>query len=88
MTYYNFFEHCLNTTKNKYQELINDLHSCRRPTLKQEVSEILKQIDTALLYGELTAAEAKYLKDEFNKLDFMNISAARMAARQSQKMRI
>ena len=87
MTYYKFFEGCLNTAKKKFYELIDDQHSCRRPTLKQELVEILKQIDTALSYGELTAAEAKFLKDEFNKLDFMNISAAGMAAKQSQKMR-
>ena len=82
---YNFFLGCLNVAKKKHQDLINDLHSCRRPTLRDEVVGILKQIDIALSYGELTAEEAKFLKDEFNKLDFMNISIARAAVRQSQK---
>ena len=81
-----FFLRLPGNRKKKHLDLINDLHAVRRPTLQAEVSEILSEIDISLMHGELTQDEAKNLKDEFRKLDFMNISAARIAKRQSDKL--
>jgi len=62
MSTYNFFKHCLDTTKKKFAEY-------KRPsaTFYLEVKEIRQQLYIALLYEEISEEEYKELDREFER---------------------
>ena len=84
--YYNFFKSCLRTAEEKYNEALYTPRA-RTSQLQEEVFEILKQIETALKDKELSPVEASELRNGFIRLDFANISAARAAMKESEKMK-
>lgn len=84
-THYNFFKSCLRTAEEKYNEVLHTPRA-RASQLQEEVFEILRQIESALRDNELTPVEASELRNAFIRLDFVNISQARAAMKESEKM--
>lgn len=83
---YNFFKSCLRTAEEKYNEALYTPR-VRTSQLQEEVFEILRQIESSLKDKELTPAEASELRNAFIRLDFANISQARAAMKESEKMK-
>ena len=86
MTTYNFFKHCLEITKEKYNFLLNTPRS-RYSVYSKELVEIMRQLDIANDYGEILPEEYTELKNQFSKYNFDNIPAARAALAKVQKMK-
>lgn len=87
MSTFEFFTSCLNTTKNKYNQLLNTPRA-RAGSLSDEIKELISKVNTALNYEEISVEQAKYLLDEFKKIDFSNLAKVRSANKEREKYNV
>ena len=87
MATYEFFVSCLNTAKEKFEELVKTPRA-RGSNLQDEVMELKEKVRVAKDYDEITVEEAIYLTNEFNKIDFTKLSQARAAIKEREKYNV
>lgn len=87
MATYEFFTSCLKTTQDKYRELLNKPRA-RAGKLKDELKDIVDNIQTALKYDEINAEQARYLLGEFRKINFDNLARDRAANKEKEKYNV
>lgn len=68
MSTINFFEHCYKAVKDEYYNVLS------KPTLsrkyKNSYNRVLKNLETAKMYDEITSQEYEDLKKRFKELDY------------------
>lgn len=87
MAMYEFFESCLNTAKDKFEQLVK-IPRARGGSFNDEIKELISKVETARDYGELTEEQSKYLIKEFNKIDFTKLSEARAANKERESYNV
>ena len=83
MATYEFFTNCLNVAHARFDELVKKTRA-RGGNLDNEIKEILKMIETARDYDEISIEQAIYLINEFKKIDFTKLSKEREAIKERE----
>ncbi len=87
MATYEFFTSCLKTSKEKYDELLKKPRA-RGGALADEIKELIDKVQIAVQYDEISVEQAKYLLEEFKKIDFSNIAKVRAANKEREKYNV
>lgn len=69
MSTFNFFIHCYNATKEEYFKVISSPTRARKYT--KDYKKIINDLETAILYNEITKKEGEELKKKFKELDYI-----------------
>ena len=76
MGYYEFFENCLITTKEKFNMLLNTPRA-RGKQYEIEKEEIIEKILVCQKYNDISEKQAEQLLKEFSRINFYGLSEAR-----------
>lgn len=87
MSTYEFFTSCLNTAKEKFEELVKTPRA-RGGSLDDEIRELIDKVRIAKDYDEITEEQAIYLTNEFKKIDFTKLSQVRAANKEREKYNV
>ncbi len=87
MSHYEFFNSCLKTANDKFDELVKTPRA-RGGNLADEIKELIEKVRVACEYGEISKEEAIYLTKEFKKIDFTKLPEVRAANKERERYNV